>query len=114
MIKITVTKVNKETKEVVGTIVREFSKDSESIQFLKDVDKQKMDGLVKQIHPTKSYKPIMILKHPTSPYGITHFDKDMKWMDGQCNRGVITRDKPLYKELSRLNNIETKITIEHV
>lgn len=115
MIKITVTQTDKKTKEVVSTLVREFTKDKESIQFLKDVDNFKMQQLLDNYTlnsglPQRMFKPTDILKNPKSSYGFNMLDK---------NRHAyfqlrVTQPKPLFKELAKGVTIETNIKIEHV
>lgn len=113
MIKITVKHIDKTTRKIVGEIVREFDNDKDSIEFIKDVDFKKMDGLVKELEPNKTYKPSMILKHPKSSYGYNMYKKGESNFC-QYNMGVITQPKDRYNVLAKSNNIETTVKIEHI
>ena len=114
-IKITITDTTISTDTVVSKTVREFTKDSESIKFLKQIDNNKMQRLlgIQSKDTNTVYKPTLIMKNPKSQYGVNHWDSGRGSASGQTVSPII-RTKDLYYELAWLNDIKTNVEIEHI
>lgn len=106
MIQVTVNLTYIDSGEIFYKKVKTFNCDKDSIEYLKNIDKLKMQTIADTLNKGV-YKPSLILKNANSVYSISHHKGAYPCGD----RIKATNTKPMYNDFIKANNIKTEIEI---